>query len=171
MLNATETTAQHPAFQAAWHKVTLASDADKLRALQEAAIQTVATSMGDLGVHPHIIEAVRRFASGVAAPAEKSERDFGRLAPAIANGEIFKSDATDVLREAALSSGVDSRFRPLRNRTCDQDGSGGPIPTLLAPTARKVETIHKALCPETHGGASGPLGVALDLLAVDGARR
>src|ERR1700730_1574331 len=73
MLNATEIAAQHPAFQAAWHKVTLASDADKLRALQEAAIQ---------------------------------------LAPAIANGEIFKSDATYVLRVAARNGGLDSRFRP-----------------------------------------------------------
>ena len=41
LLNATEAAAQHPAFQAAWHKVTLASDAGKLRALQEADLLAV----------------------------------------------------------------------------------------------------------------------------------
>jgi hypothetical protein len=68
MLNATETAAQHPALQALWHKVGLWSDADKLRAIQDAAIQ---------------------------------------LVPAIANGEIFRSDACYVLREDARNIGLD----------------------------------------------------------------
>jgi hypothetical protein len=32
-----------------------------------------------------------------------------------------------------------------------------------------VETIRKALCRDSHGNASGPLGAALDMIANDGA--
>jgi hypothetical protein len=45
------------------------------------------------------------------------------------------------------------------------------VASLALQHGADIETIRKALCRDSHGRASGPLGVALDLLADDGAPR
>jgi hypothetical protein len=42
------------------------------------------------------------------------------------------------------------------------------VASLALQHGADIETIRKALCRDSHGRASGPLGVALDLLADDG---
>jgi hypothetical protein len=48
------------------------------------------------------------------------------------------------------------------------DGRVAPSYAVALQCGADIETIRKALCRDSHGQASGPLGVALDLLADDG---
>src|SRR5260370_37848866 len=58
------------------------------------------------------------------------------------------------------------------NSSADTNARDSAIVASLAlQYGADIETIRKALCRDSHGGASGPLGVALDLLADDGEAR
>ena len=54
------------------------------------------------------------------------------------------------------------------NSTADVNACDAAIACSLAlQFGADVETIRKALCRDSHGRASGPLGVALDIIAAD----
>jgi hypothetical protein len=55
------------------------------------------------------------------------------------------------------------------NSSADTNARDSAIVASLAlQYGADIETIRRALCRDSHGGASGPLGVALDRLADDG---
>jgi hypothetical protein len=57
------------------------------------------------------------------------------------------------------------------NSAADTNARDSAIVASLAVQHRvDIETIRKALCRDSHGRASGPLGVALDRLADDNAQ-
>jgi hypothetical protein len=79
--------------------------------------------------------------AGLHYVATISRFDDGRVGEVFLTNHKTGSDADTAARDAAITCSIALQF-----------GAG-------------IETIRKALCRDSNGTASGPLGVALDLLA------
>jgi len=81
--------------------------------------------------------------AGLDYTATISRFDDGRLGEIFLSNHKAGSHADTAARDAAITCSIALQF------------------------GADLQTIRKALCRDSHGAASGPLGVALDMLAVE----